>query len=151
MTTAAEPAWQITADKVRVVVRRLIEVARSTKISLFGFYVRGEATRDTDLDALVIASQDLRSPSRESVRLRNSLSHNPPLSTRNCTPASLKLRDSKNQNHQPADVNDFKEAQARFCPHRSATGTNRLPALEVKPPMKPNPTENDQQCEMVHR
>ena len=73
MTTAAEPAWQITPEKVQMVVQRLIEVANPKKIVLFGSYVRGEATRDSDLDVLVVTSHEVESPRRESVRLRNFL------------------------------------------------------------------------------
>ena len=74
MITAAEPAWQITPEKVQMVVQRLIEVASPKKIILFGSYVRGDATRDSDLDVLVVTSHEVESPRRESVRLRNSLS-----------------------------------------------------------------------------
>ena len=74
MTTAAEPAWQITPEKVQMVVQRLIEVANPKKIILFGSYVRGDATRDSDLDVLVVTRHEVESPRRESVRLRNSLS-----------------------------------------------------------------------------
>ena len=73
MTTAAEPAWQIIPEKVQMVVQRLIEVANPKKIVLFGSYVRGEATRDSDLDVLVVTSHEVESPRRESVRLRNFL------------------------------------------------------------------------------
>ena len=74
MTTAAEPPWQITPEKVQAVVQRLIEIANPKKIILFGSYVRGDATRDSDLDVLVVTSQEVESPRRESARLRNSLS-----------------------------------------------------------------------------
>jgi predicted nucleotidyltransferase len=74
MTAAAEPAWQITPEKVQVVVQRLIQIARPKKIILFGSYVRGDATRDSDLDVLVVTSDEVESPRRESVRLRNSVS-----------------------------------------------------------------------------
>jgi len=74
MSTAAEPAWQITPEKVQVVVQRLIQIARPKKIILFGSYVRGDATRDSDLDVLVVTSDEVESPRRESDRLRNSLS-----------------------------------------------------------------------------
>jgi uncharacterized protein len=74
MTTATEPAWQITPEKVQMVVQRLIEVANPKKIILFGSYVRGDATRDSDLDVMVVMSHEVESPRRESVRLRNSLS-----------------------------------------------------------------------------
>jgi uncharacterized protein len=74
MTTAAEPAWQITSEKVQMVVQRLIEVANPKKIILFRSYVGGDATGDSDLDVLVVTSHQMESPRRESVRLRNSLS-----------------------------------------------------------------------------
>jgi predicted nucleotidyltransferase len=74
VTTATEPAWQITPGKVQAVVQRLIQVARPKKIILFGSYVRGDVTRDSDLDVLVVTSEDVESPRRESVRLRNAVS-----------------------------------------------------------------------------
>jgi predicted nucleotidyltransferase len=73
MTAATKPAWQITPEKVQTVVERLIEVARPKKIILFGSYVRGDATRDSDLDVLVVTSDEVESRRRESVRLRNSV------------------------------------------------------------------------------
>ena len=74
MTTATEPAWQITPEKVQAVVQRLIQIGRPKKIILFGSYVRGDATRDSDLDGLVVAGDEVESPRRESVRLRSSVS-----------------------------------------------------------------------------
>jgi predicted nucleotidyltransferase len=73
MSLATEPTWQITPEKVQAVVQRLIQVARPKKIILFGSYVRGEATRDSDLDVLVVTSNDVESPRRESVRLRDAV------------------------------------------------------------------------------
>jgi predicted nucleotidyltransferase len=74
MTTAAEPAWKMTPEKVQAVVERLIQVGKPKKIILFGSYVRGDATRNSDLDVLVVTSDAVESPRRESVRLRNSVS-----------------------------------------------------------------------------
>ena len=74
MTTAAEPAWQITPEKIQVVVQRLIQIAKPKKIILFGSYVRGDATRDSDLDVLVVTADDVESLRRESTPLRNSVS-----------------------------------------------------------------------------
>jgi len=73
MTTVDEPAWQITPEKVQAVVQRLIQV-RPKKIILFGSYVRGNATRDSDLDVLVVAGDEVENPRRESIRLGNSVS-----------------------------------------------------------------------------
>ena len=74
MTTATEPAWQITPENVQMVVQRLIEVPSPKKIILLGSYVTGDATRDSDLDLLLVTSHEVETPRRESVRLRNSLS-----------------------------------------------------------------------------
>lgn len=74
MAAAAEPVWQITPEKVRAVVQRLIQLARPRKIILFGSYIRGGATRDSDLDVLVVTDDKLESPRQESVRLRNAVS-----------------------------------------------------------------------------
>jgi predicted nucleotidyltransferase len=73
MSAATEPTWQITPEKVQAVVQRLIQVAKPKKIILFGSYVRGEATRDSDLDILVVTGSEVQSPRRESVRLRNAV------------------------------------------------------------------------------
>jgi hypothetical protein len=51
MTTAAEPAWQNIPTKIQTVVRRLIEVARPKKASLFGSYVRGDANDVKEVEA----------------------------------------------------------------------------------------------------
>jgi uncharacterized protein len=54
MRTAAETAWQITPEKVQAVLQRLIQIGRPKKIILFGSYVRGDATRNSDLDVPVV-------------------------------------------------------------------------------------------------
>lgn len=63
----------IKGQKVEAVVRRLIGIARPKKIILFGSYVRGELTPHSDLDVLVVTPDDVESPRRESVRLRNAV------------------------------------------------------------------------------
>ena len=60
MSAATEPTWQITPEKVQAVVQRLIQVAKPKKIILFGSYVRGEATRDSDLDILVVTGSEVQ-------------------------------------------------------------------------------------------
>ena len=65
MMTAAEPAWQITPEKVQAVVQRLTQIGRPKKIILFGSYVWGDATQDSDLDVLVVAGDEVASPRRE--------------------------------------------------------------------------------------
>jgi uncharacterized protein len=73
MSAITEPPWLVRPEKVEAVVQRLIGVARPKKIILFGSYVRGEITRDSDLDVLVVTNDDVQSPRRESVRLRNAV------------------------------------------------------------------------------
>jgi len=41
---------------------------------LFGSHTRGDATRDSDLDLLVVTDDKVASPHRGSVRLRNAVS-----------------------------------------------------------------------------
>jgi predicted nucleotidyltransferase len=73
MNTITEPPWLVRPEKVEAVVQRLIGVARPKKIILFGSYVRGELSRHSDLDVLVVTNDDVESPRRESVRLRNAV------------------------------------------------------------------------------
>ncbi|MEK7677082.1 MAG: nucleotidyltransferase domain-containing protein [Verrucomicrobiota bacterium] len=74
MTPAApEPIWLVTPQKVDAVVRRLIEVGRPRQIILFGSYIRGEITLDSDLDVLVVTGDDVEDTRQESVRLRSAM------------------------------------------------------------------------------
>ena len=73
MSAITEPPWGVRPEKVEAMVQRLIDVARPKKIILFGSYVRGEVTRHSDLDVLVVTPDDVESPRRESVRLRNAV------------------------------------------------------------------------------
>jgi predicted nucleotidyltransferase len=54
------------------IVRRLLEVSRPDRIILFGSAARGEMTRDSDIDLLVLEPSPEK-PRQESVRLRNAL------------------------------------------------------------------------------
>ncbi len=73
MSTLTEVPWAVTPEKVEAVVRRLIAVARPRKIILFGSYVRGQVTRDSDLDVLVVTDNGVANPREESVRLRDAV------------------------------------------------------------------------------
>jgi len=72
-TAAPEPIWLVTPEKVNAVVGRLVEVGRPRKIILFGSYVRGEITPDSDLDVLVVTGDDVEDARQESVRLRSAM------------------------------------------------------------------------------
>lgn len=66
-------SWAVTTQKVQAVVRRIIETSRPRKVILFGSYVRGNMHRDSDLDILVVARDDIENPRKESVRIRRAL------------------------------------------------------------------------------
>ncbi|RJP20563.1 MAG: nucleotidyltransferase domain-containing protein [Candidatus Abyssobacteria bacterium SURF_5] len=65
--------WKITPEKVELAVRKIIEVVRPLKIILFGSYVRGAVTINSDLDILIITDDDVQDPRKESVRIRRAL------------------------------------------------------------------------------
>ena len=54
------------------IVRRLLEVSRPDRIILFGSAARGQMTRDSDIDLLVLEASP-KEPRRQTVRLRNAL------------------------------------------------------------------------------
>lgn len=74
MSAVTEYPWAVTPEKVEAVVQRLIAVARPRKIILFGSYVRGQVTRDSDLDVLVVTDDTVDNAHAESVRLRERVS-----------------------------------------------------------------------------
>jgi len=65
--------WTVTEPKVSEAVDRLVEAAHPRKLFLFGSYVRNEAGPDSDLDILVVSSDEVTDPRKESVRLRRVL------------------------------------------------------------------------------
>ena len=65
--------WQVTDEKVRQAVERIVEAARPRKVVLFGSYVQGMMHRDSDLDVLVITAAEVENPRKESVRIRRAL------------------------------------------------------------------------------
>ncbi|MGB9610523.1 MAG: nucleotidyltransferase domain-containing protein [Bryobacteraceae bacterium] len=67
------PSWAVTPEKVEEAVRKIIEVSHPEKIILFGSYVRGATGRNSDLDILVVTSDTVENPRRESVRIRRAL------------------------------------------------------------------------------
>jgi predicted nucleotidyltransferase len=44
----------LTQSAIQQTVQRILQVARPTKIILFGSYARGDATADSDVDLMVI-------------------------------------------------------------------------------------------------
>jgi predicted nucleotidyltransferase len=74
MTSAATAkAWRVTPEKVEAAVRKIIEVARPTKLILFGSYLRGKTDINSDVDFLVITGKEIENARKESVRIRRAL------------------------------------------------------------------------------
>ena len=61
-----------TLDAAEEAVRRLVEVARPTKVILFGSTARSDADEESDLDLLVVL-KDVTARRAEMVRLLNAL------------------------------------------------------------------------------
>lgn len=66
-------SWAVTPQKVQAVIQRILEISRPKKLILFGSYVRGETHRDSDLDILVVMTDAVENPRKESVRIRREL------------------------------------------------------------------------------
>lgn len=47
-------AWEVTPQKVKAVVDKIVEIANPRKVILFGSYVKGNMTINSDLDVMVV-------------------------------------------------------------------------------------------------
>ncbi|MGH9417907.1 MAG: nucleotidyltransferase domain-containing protein [Terriglobales bacterium] len=65
---SAQLDWRATPEKLEAIVRRLAEVARPSRILLFGSAGRGELGPDSDFDLLVIMPETVADWRKESVR-----------------------------------------------------------------------------------
>jgi uncharacterized protein len=65
--------WQVTHEKVKSAVDRIVAVRKPRKIILFGSYVQGALRSDSDLDILVVTREPVDSPRKESARIRREL------------------------------------------------------------------------------
>lgn len=65
-------AWELTPQKVKAVVDKIIEIANPRKVILFGSYVRGNMTVNSDLDVMVVTGA-VENPRKEGVRIRRAL------------------------------------------------------------------------------
>lgn len=65
--------WEITAEKVEAVIRKIVEVSRPLKLILFGSYIRDQVHTNSDLDVMVITGDDIENPRQESVKIRRAL------------------------------------------------------------------------------
>jgi predicted nucleotidyltransferase len=51
-------SWRPTPDKVDLAVKTAIELARPSRVFIFGSWARGEATADSDLDLAVLVPEE---------------------------------------------------------------------------------------------
>jgi uncharacterized protein len=66
-----KPHWLVTEEKVDAVVARLAELARPSRIIVFGSAATGKLHRDSDLDLLVIMPEEVKNCRAESGRLKD--------------------------------------------------------------------------------
>lgn len=66
-------SWAVTQDKVDAVIERIVEIVNPARVILFGSAARAELHDDSDLDLLVVVSDEVPHPRRESRRLRSAL------------------------------------------------------------------------------
>lgn len=70
---AKELPWAVTPEKVDAVIKRIVKIGNPLKIILFGSFVAGKMTSNSDLDILIVAGDDIVNPRMESVRIRRAL------------------------------------------------------------------------------
>jgi predicted nucleotidyltransferase len=54
-------SWRPTQEKVDLAVKKVVEIAKPSRVFLFGSWPRGEATVDSDLDLAILVSDDRKS------------------------------------------------------------------------------------------
>lgn len=72
-TISKRHPWEVNPTKVEAAIRKIVEVSRPVKLILFGSYVQGKTGRNSDLDLLVVARDEIGDPRKESVRIRRAL------------------------------------------------------------------------------
>ncbi len=73
--TQPQPVWAVTPEKISEAVRRLVQAASPRKIILFGSRARAGASKDSDLDLMVITGPlSDEQQFHEMIRLRDLLS-----------------------------------------------------------------------------
>jgi uncharacterized protein len=66
------PFWAITPEKIEAAVERVVDVARPSRVILFGSAAHDE-NNARDIDLLIVTSQEVASPRKESIRIRRAL------------------------------------------------------------------------------
>jgi len=65
--------WEITEEKVKTVVERIVKASNPFSVILFGSYIRGQMGVNSDLDVLVVVNDATKNCRQESVRIRQAL------------------------------------------------------------------------------
>ncbi len=64
------PEWNITNEKIKNAIQRIVSFKHPLKIILFGSAAREQTHKHSDVDMLVVTKEDIDNPRRESVLLR---------------------------------------------------------------------------------
>ncbi len=67
------PLWAITPEKIEEAVQKIIAFEQPKRIILFGSVARGDTNIHSDVDFLVVTKDEVESPRKESVRIRQAL------------------------------------------------------------------------------
>lgn len=67
------PSWAVTPAKINAAMRRMVQVAHPSRVVLFGSAARRGTDAPRDADFLIISQRAVKSPRKESVRIRRAL------------------------------------------------------------------------------
>ena len=67
------PVWAITPQKIKEAVQKIVDFEQPRRVILFGSAARGDTNIHSDVDFLVVAKDEVESPRKESVRIRQAL------------------------------------------------------------------------------
>ncbi len=67
------PVWAITPQKIREAVQKIVAFEQPRRVILFGSAARGDTNIHSDVDFLVVTKDEVESPRKESVRIRQAL------------------------------------------------------------------------------
>ncbi len=67
------PPWTITPEKIKEAVQKIVDFEQPKRVILFGSAARGTTHTDSDVDFLVVTRDEVESPRKESVRIRQAL------------------------------------------------------------------------------
>jgi len=66
-------SWAITPEKIKGAVQKIVDFEQPKRVILFGSAARGTTNINSDVDFLVVTKNEVESPRRESVRIRQAL------------------------------------------------------------------------------